>query len=53
MENPVTAPMITFSTSIFQITAAGTDSEIKIGSISSEVERKIASKVPTEITPPA
>lgn len=38
---------------IFRITGSSTDSEIKIGSISSEVDKKTAIKVPTEITPPA
>ena len=37
----------------FQDDGSSTDSEIKIGSISSEVDKKTAIKVPTEITPPA
>ena len=47
-----TAPSTIFSPRIRRIVLAATDSEIKMGSISSEVERKIASSVPADITPP-
>ena len=46
-------PRIAFVARIRSIVAGCTPSEIKIGSISSEVDRKTAIRVPTEITPPA
>ena len=44
--------MNAFVRRIFKTDAAGTLSDIKIGSISSDVERKTASSVPIEISPP-
>ena len=46
-------PIIIFNNMIFRILRTGTDSESIIGSISSEVERKIAIRVPSVIVRPA
>ena len=51
--NPEIVPSSTFVKSTFAITATGTADERKIASISSEVDRKTASSVPTVMTPPA
>ena len=45
--------MMTLAARILTITTGATASEIMIGSISSEVDKKIASSVPTVITCPA
>ncbi len=45
--------MQTFAPRILMIVAGATDSEMKIGSISSDVDKNSASSVPTVMTRPA
>ena len=49
---PVIRPMITFAITTRKIVRKPTADEIKIGSISSEVDKKTANNVPNDITPP-
>ena len=51
--NPEIIAMQTFAARIFTIVAGATASEIKIGSISSDVDKNTASSVPTVMTRPA
>ena len=51
--NPAIIPIISLIVSIFNITLNGTTSDINIGSISSDLDRNIAIKVPKVIILPA
>ena len=51
MTRPVNAAMIAFTARILAICPMGSCAEMNSGSISSEVERKTARRVPVEISP--
>ena len=53
MINPAIIPITIFTPKICKITFTSTAFEIKIGNISSDVDKKIAINVPKEITLPA